>query len=78
MSHLKVFDSVAYAHIPNQRRTRLDDKSKKYIFIGYDEKTKTFILFNPILRKVTVSRDVQVQKESVWDWDNHDILRPNK
>ena len=40
ISHLKVFSSVAYAHIPDQRRTKLEDKSKRYIFIGYDEKTK--------------------------------------
>lgn len=40
VSHLKVFGSVAYAHTPDQRRTKLDDKSKKYVFIGYDEKTK--------------------------------------
>ncbi|KAL4366274.1 hypothetical protein GQ457_05G025610 [Hibiscus cannabinus] len=28
VSHLKVFGSVAYAHIPDQRRTKLEDKSK--------------------------------------------------
>ena len=42
VSHLKVFGSVAYAHVPDQRRTKLDDKSKKYVFIGYDEKMKAF------------------------------------
>jgi hypothetical protein len=31
VSHLKVFGSVAYAHIPDQRRTKLDEKSKKYV-----------------------------------------------
>jgi len=30
VSHLKVFGSVAYAHVPDQRRAKLDDKSKKY------------------------------------------------
>ena len=33
ISHLKVFSSVAYAHVPDQRRTKLEDKSKRYIFI---------------------------------------------
>jgi hypothetical protein len=27
VSHLKVFGSVAYAHIPDQKRVKLDDKS---------------------------------------------------
>ena len=40
VSHLKVFGSVAYAHLPDQRRMKLEDKSKWYIFIEYDEKTK--------------------------------------
>jgi transposase InsO family protein len=70
ISHFKVFGSVAYAHIPDQRRTKLDDKSKKYVFIGYDEKTKSFKLFDPIEKKVVVSRDVQVNEESAWDWKN--------
>ena len=70
VSHLKVFGSMAYAHVPDQRRTKLDDKSKKYVFIGYDEKTKAFKLFDPIEKKVNVSRDVHVNEESAWDWTN--------
>ena len=40
VSHLKVFGSVPYAHVPDQQRTKLEDKRKRYIFIGYDEKTR--------------------------------------
>lgn len=60
VAHLKVFGSVAYAHIPDQKRTKLDDKSKKLIFIGYDEKSKAYNLYDPITKKVHVSGDVQV------------------
>ena len=67
VSHFRVFGSVAYAHVPDQRRTKLDDKSKRYVFIGYDERTKAFKLFDPIAKKVVVSRDVQVNEESAWD-----------
>ncbi|KAJ3708478.1 hypothetical protein LUZ61_012183 [Rhynchospora tenuis] len=70
VSHLKVFGSVAYARVPDQRRTKLDDKSKKYVFIGYDEKTKAFRLCDPIEKKVITSRDVQIHEESAWDWNN--------
>lgn len=64
VSHLKVFGSVAYAHVPDQRRTKLEDKSKRYIFIGYDEKTKWYKLLDPISKKVIVSRDVRVNEAS--------------
>ena len=65
-----MFGSVAYAHVPDQRRTKLEDKSKRYIFIGYDEKTKGYKLLDPINKKVMVSRDVRVNEASEWDWNN--------
>ena len=70
ISHLKVFGSVAYAHVPDQRRTKLEDKSKRYIFIGYDEKTKGYKLLDLISKMVIVSRDVRVNEASKWDWNN--------
>ncbi|KAJ4769831.1 polyprotein [Rhynchospora pubera] len=78
VSHLKVFGSVAYAHIPDQRRTKLDDKSKKLIFIGYDERSKAYKLIDPTTNKVHISRDVQVNEEAVWCWNSmeeksHDV-----
>ena len=65
-----MFGSVAYAHVPDQRRTKLKDKSKRYIFIGYDEKTKGYKLLDPISKMVIVSRDLRVNKASEWDWNN--------
>jgi hypothetical protein len=68
VSHLKVFGSVAYAHIPNQRRVKLDDKSLKLIFVGYDERFKSYKLFDPTSKKIYISRDVHVNEEAMWDW----------
>ncbi|KAA0063252.1 integrase [Cucumis melo var. makuwa] len=31
VSHLRVFESIAYSHIPNQLRDKLDDRSEKCI-----------------------------------------------
>ena len=70
VGHLRVFGSVAYAHVPDQQRTKLEDKSKKLIFIGYDNKSKAYRLYNPAEKKVIVSRDVQFDENSSWDWDN--------
>jgi len=68
VSHFRVFGSIAYAHVPGQLRSKLEDKSRKLIFIGYDEKTKGFRLLDPISKKVTVSRDVRVNEAGEWDW----------
>ena len=61
---------MAYAHVPDQQRTKLEDKRKKYILIGYDEKTKGYKLLDLINRMVIVIRDVQVNEASEWDWNN--------
>ena len=36
VSHLRIFGCIAYAHIPDQKRKKLDDKGEKCIFIGYE------------------------------------------
>lgn len=35
ISHLNCL-SIAYVHVPDEKRSKLNDKSEKYIFIGYD------------------------------------------
>ena len=35
ISHRKLFGYIAYVHIPDERRTKLDPKVEKCIFIGY-------------------------------------------
>eukprot|EP00253_Pinus_taeda_P008645 PITA_08645 len=40
VTHMKFFGCVAYAHIPNQLRRKLDNKEQKCIFIGYSEESK--------------------------------------
>ncbi len=35
--HLRMIGCVAYAHVPKELRGKLDDKSEKCIFTGYNE-----------------------------------------
>ena len=70
VTHFKVFGSVAYGHVPDHTRTKLEDKSKKFVFIGYDEKTKGYKLMDPINKKVVVNRDVIVDEASEWNCEN--------
>jgi hypothetical protein len=56
--HLRVFGCVAYAHIPNEKRRKLDMKSRKCIFIGYDNHSKGYKLYDGKNDEEFVSRDV--------------------
>ena len=70
LAHILVLVHLAYVHVPDPKRTKLDDKSKKYVLIGYDEKSKAYKLYDPIENKLVVSRDVEVNEEAGWDWKN--------
>src|SRR6266487_189799 len=52
----------------DEKRRKLDDKSEKYIFIGYDENSKGYKLYNPDTGKTIISRNVVFNEEGEWDW----------
>ncbi|MGH7239998.1 MAG: hypothetical protein ACREHG_08020, partial [Candidatus Saccharimonadales bacterium] len=58
LGHLKVFGCKAYAHIPDQRRTKLDPKAVQCIFVGYAASSKAYRLYDPVARRIIISRDV--------------------
>jgi len=66
VSHLKVFGCIAYVHVPNERRLKLDPKAEKCIFIGYSLEQKGYRCFNPSTRKLQVSRDVVFDEMVSW------------
>ena len=67
VSQLKFFGCVAYAHVPNELRKKLDKKGHKCIFVGYSEDTKAHKFYKPIARKVIISHDVQLAENEAWD-----------
>ncbi|MCO5608611.1 hypothetical protein L7F22_062824 [Adiantum nelumboides] len=40
LSHFKLFGCIAYVHIPDELRTKLDPKAEKCIFVGYSNEQK--------------------------------------
>nr|GEV75486.1 copia-type polyprotein [Tanacetum cinerariifolium] len=68
VSYLWVFGSIAYVHVLHQRLLKLDDRSEKHVFVGYDKQLKGYKLYNPVTRKVVASRDVEFDEEGSWDW----------
>ena len=58
VSHLKVFGCIAYAHVPDVLRRKLDEKAIKLRFIGYDQNTKGYRLYDKVSQKVYKRRDV--------------------
>ena len=57
VSNLRVFGCMAYAHIPESQRKKLDKKSEKLRFVGYSIQSKGYRLLDGN-QKVIVRRDV--------------------
>jgi hypothetical protein len=59
VSHFRVFGSIAWAHIPDEKRKALQPKSEKCIFVGYSEDVKGYRLLQPHCNEIIIRRDVK-------------------
>ena len=58
VQNLKIFGCLAYSHVAKDKRQKLDVKSNKCIFLGYECNVKGYRLYDVNKKKVFVSRDV--------------------
>ena len=63
---LETIFCIAYVHVPNERRTKLDPKVEKCIFIRYSLQQKGYRCYNTSPRKMQVNRDVVFNEMSCW------------
>lgn len=68
VKHLRIFGCVAYMHVPDATRKKLDDKSIKCVFLGVSEESKAYMLYDLVTRKIMVSKDVVFTEQETWDW----------
>ncbi|MCO5611256.1 hypothetical protein L7F22_065508 [Adiantum nelumboides] len=74
VSHFKVFGCIAYVHVRDELRTKLDPKAKKCVFIGYLVEQKGYKCYNIVTRQVRVSRDVVFDEMVTWYTDVKDDI----
>ena len=56
LSSLRIFGCLGFVHIPKESRRKLESKTKRYLFLGYDGKSKAYRLFDSNSRKVYISK----------------------
>ena len=54
VSHFRIFGSLAYCCIPEEKRKKLDQTAEKGYLAGYNEKAKAYKIYLPRSRKVVV------------------------
>jgi hypothetical protein len=64
ISNFKIFGSECWGHILNDKRKKLEPKSHKCIFIGYNKDSKDYMLFDTSTHGVIIWFDVQFNEVS--------------
>jgi len=59
VGHFCVFGNEAQAHIPHEKHTAIEPKSKKCIFVGYCEDVKLYRIIQPNSKNIIIRRDVK-------------------
>jgi hypothetical protein len=76
VSHFRVFGSIAWAHIPDEKRKALQPKSEKCILVGYFEDGKGYRLLQPHCNEIIIMRDVKFD-ENILACEPNSVIVPS-
>jgi hypothetical protein len=70
--YFRMFGCVAHVKHTHPSLKKLDDRSHKTIFVGYEVASKAYRCYDPVERHVVVLRNVVFVEADKWRWDNND------
>ncbi|WVZ84977.1 hypothetical protein U9M48_031942 [Paspalum notatum var. saurae] len=68
VTHLRTFGCIGHVKVTRPNLAKLEDRSKPMVFLGYEAGSKAYRLYDPVERRVHVSRDVVFDEAASWDW----------
>ena len=68
VDHLRTFGCIVQVKDTRRHQSKLEDRSKPMIFIGYDLGSKAYKCLDPVNLKVVISRDVIFEEAERWTW----------
>jgi transposase InsO family protein len=60
VKHLHIFGCKGYAHLPKEKRRKLDQKAISLTFVGYSAESKAYRMLDTATDKITISREVKI------------------
>lgn len=69
VEHLRVFGCIGHVKTFKPNLHKLDDRGTRMVFIGYEQGSKAYRMYDPVARWVCVSRDVVFDETAVWHWN---------
>jgi hypothetical protein len=73
VDYFRTFGYVAHVKQGNKRLGKLEDRSTMMVFIGYEPDSKAWRFYNPVTRRVHVSRDAVFEEDCAWSWNEDEI-----
>ena len=67
VDYFRVFGCIGHVHVPDNKRKKLDDKSFQCVLLGVSEESKAYRLYDPVSKKIVVSRDVVFEEDKFWN-----------
>lgn len=77
VQHLRTFGCVAHTKVTTPHQKKLDDRSRRMIFVGYESGSKAYRVYDPSTRRVHISRDVVFDEAAAWAWSMANPSEPS-
>jgi hypothetical protein len=68
VDYFRTFGCVAYFKVVGPGLTKLSDRARAGVFVGYEDGAKAYRVFDPIGNRLHITRDVIFQEDQKWDW----------
>lgn len=59
VEHQRVFECVAFAFVPYERKIKLDEKSIVFVMFGVSKDSKAYRLYDPATKQIIINKDVK-------------------
>jgi len=69
VEYFRVFGCISHVHVPDSKRTKLDDKTLSCVLLGVSEESKAYRLYDPTSQRIIISRDIVFEEDKSWNWD---------
>lgn len=82
LSHIRIFGSEAFVHVPKMFTKKFDARAKRTLLVGYQGESSNYRLYNPDTKTVSVSRDVSINEQAAGiqleEYSEADLPLPSK
>jgi hypothetical protein len=69
VSHLRTFGCIAHVKDVRPLLKKLEDRSRPMVFLGYEQGSKAYRCYDPVAKRVCISRDVVFDETAKWNWE---------